>query len=84
MSKLPVKIYSLSTCSHCKLVKKLLENHGVEYDFDDVDQLVGEERAIMINEVKKYNPKCTFPTVVIGDTVVVGNKENEIKELLGI
>lgn len=85
MSKISVKVYSLSTCSHCKAAKKLLSDHGIEYDFVDVDQLVGEERSSMIEEVKIYNPKCTFPTIVINnDKVVVGNKENEIKELLNL
>ncbi len=85
MSKIPVKVYSLSTCSHCKTVKKLLSDHGIEYDFFDVDQFVGEERNLMIEEVKTYNPRCTFPTVVIDhDKVVVGCKENEIKELLNL
>jgi glutaredoxin-like protein NrdH len=84
MSQIPVKVYSLSTCSHCKSVKKLLNDCGIEYDFVNVDELAGEERRIMIDEIKTYNPRCTFPTVLISDKVVVGNKENEIKELLDI
>jgi len=84
MSNIPVKVYSLSTCGHCKSVKRFLEDHGIEYNFIDVDQLFGDERKLMIDEVKIYNPRCTFPTIVIGDGVVVGNKENEIKELLNL
>ncbi len=84
MSNMPVKVYSLSTCSHCKSVKKFLADHGIDYDFVDVDQFMGDERSSMIDEVKIYNPRCTFPTIVIGDNVVVGSKENEIKELLSL
>jgi len=40
-----VKIYSLSTCSHCKSTKKLLDACSVQYDFTDVDALQGEERT---------------------------------------
>jgi glutaredoxin len=80
----PVKIFSLSTCSHCKSTKKLLNECTVKYDFVDVDLLEGEERAAILEEVKKFNPNCSFPTVIIGDKVIVGYKEKEIKEALGI
>ncbi|MBL7175460.1 MAG: glutaredoxin family protein [Desulfobacteraceae bacterium] len=80
----PVKIYSLSTCSHCKATKKLLDECQVEYEFQDVDLLEGEERAAILEDVKKLNPRCSFPTIIIGDKVIVGYKENEIKEALGL
>jgi len=80
----PVKIYSLSTCSHCKATKKLLDKCQVEYEFEDVDLLKGEERAAILEDVKKFNPRCSFPTIIIGDKVIVGYKENEIKEALGL
>ena len=80
----PVKIFSLSTCSHCKATKKFLGDCTIKYDFVDVDLLQGEERAAILEEVKKFNPKCSFPTVIIGDKVIVGFKEKEIKEALGL
>ncbi len=80
----PVKIFSLSTCSHCRSTKKLLADCTVQYDFVDVDLLEGEERTAILEDVKKFNPKCSFPTIIIGDKVIVGYKENEIKEALGI
>ena len=84
MSDNPVKIYSLSTCSHCKSTKKFLSDCTVMYDFVDVDLLQGEERKAILEDVKKFNPKCSFPTIVIGDKVIVGFKENEIREALGL
>jgi glutaredoxin-like protein NrdH len=80
----PVKIFSLSTCSHCKATKKLLGECTIKYDFVDVDLLQGEERAAILEEVRKFNPSCSFPTVIIGDKVIVGFKEKEIKEALGL
>jgi glutaredoxin-like protein NrdH len=77
-----VKIYTLSTCSHCRATKKFLDNNGIEYLFTDVDMLQGAEREAVIEEVKRYNPRCTFPTIIIGDKVIVGFKEDEIKEAL--
>ncbi len=84
MTEKPVKIYSLSTCSHCKSTKKLLDKCTVKYDFVDVDLLDGEERKAILADVKKFNPKCSFPTVIIGDDVIVGFKEDKIKEALGL
>jgi len=79
-----VKVYSLSTCGHCRSTKKLLNECNVKYDFVDVDTLVGEERKAIIEDVKKVNSRCSFPTIIIGDKVIVGYKEKEIKEALGI
>ena len=84
MSTQPVKIFSLSTCSHCRATKKFLGECTIKYDFVDVDLLQGEERAAVLEDIKKFNPKCTFPTIIIGDKVIVGYKENEIKEALGL
>ena len=84
MSDNKVKIYSLSTCSHCKSTKKLLADCTVRYDFVDVDLLEGEERQAILEDVKKFNQKCSFPTIIIGDTVIVGFKEKEIREALGL
>ena len=80
----PVKLYTLSTCSHCKATKKFLDTCSVKYEFDDLDMLNDEEREIILEEVKKLNTDCTFPTIVIGDKVIVGFKEKEINEALGL
>ena len=79
-----VKIFSLSTCSHCKSAKKFLGECTIKYEFVDVDLLEGDERKAIIEDVKKFNPRCSFPTVIIGDKVIVGYKEKEIKEALGL
>ena len=82
--KLEVKIFSLSTCSHCKAAKKFLGECTIKYEFIDVDLLEGDERRAIIEDVKKFNPRCSFPTVIIGEKVIVGYKEKEIKEALGL
>jgi len=84
MPEKEVKIFSLSTCSHCKSTKKLLSECTVRYEFVDVDLLEGEERKAILEDVRKFNPRCSFPTIIIGDKVIVGFKENEIKEALGL
>jgi glutaredoxin len=34
-----VKMYTLSTCSHCKVTKKFFDSCAVKYEFTDVDLL---------------------------------------------
>ena len=82
--KKPVKLYTLSTCSHCKSTKTFFEQCAVKYDFTDVDLLDGQERMAILEDIKKWNPRCSFPTIIIGEKVIVGFKEKEIKEALGL
>ncbi len=79
-----IKIYTLSTCGHCKATKKLLDECAVKYEFTDVDLLSGQELDAALEDVKKLNPRCTFPTIIIDNKVVVGFKEDEIREALGL
>ena len=80
----PVKMYTLSTCSHCKATKKYLDDCKVKYEATDVDLLDVEERAAILEDVKKWNPRCSFPTIIIGEKVIIGYREDEIKEALGL
>ena len=84
MADKDVKLYTLSTCSHCKSTKKLLNECTINFDSVDVDLLEGEERKAILEEIKKINPRCSFPTLIIGEKVIVGYKEKEIKEALGL
>ena len=81
---LAVRMYTLSTCSHCNAVKKFLSECEVKYEFTDVDLLTGEERRAILEDVKKINPVCSFPTIIIGDKIIVGFKEDQIREALGL
>jgi glutaredoxin len=79
-----VKVYTLSTCGHCRATKKLLGDCGIQFEFTDVDLLTGEERRAILEEIKRFNPNCSFPTIIIGGKVIVGHKEDEIRSALGI
>lgn len=79
-----VTIYSLSTCSHCRAAKKFLGECSIKYEFIDVDLLDREERVAILEDVRRFNPRCSFPTIVIGDKVVVGYREDQIREALGL
>jgi glutaredoxin-like protein NrdH len=84
MAQPHVKMYTLSTCHHCKAAKKFLSGCGVAFDFTDVDLLTGAEREAILAEVRRLNPECSFPTIIIGDQVIVGNDEAKIKRALGL
>jgi glutaredoxin len=79
-----IMLYALSTCGWCRKTKKLLEELAVKYDYIYVDLLEDEDKDTAMDEVKKWNPRCSFPTIVINDKCIVGFKEEEIREALGI
>jgi glutaredoxin-like protein NrdH len=80
----PVKLYTLSTCGHCTAAKRLLDDCSVAYEFTDVDLLDDKNKMAILDIVKKINPRYTFPTIIIGDTVIIGFREHEIREALHI
>lgn len=84
MNQPKVFLYALSTCGHCKNTKKLLDANSVEYDFVDVDLLPKEELKETLEKVREVNPQVAFPTLIIGDKVIVGYREPEILEALGL
>jgi glutaredoxin-like protein NrdH len=79
-----IKMYTLSTCSHCKATKKFMQDNGITFDFVDVDLLQGDDRQKILEEVMQYNPNRSFPTIIIGDRIIIGFREDDIREALGI
>ena len=75
-------LYGLSTCVWCKKAKGFLDQLGVQYDFVDVDLLEKDDRNKATETVKKLNPRCTFPTLSIKGTCVVGFDEEKIRGAL--
>lgn len=80
-----ILLYALSTCGWCKKTKEFLNNLGVEYSYIYVDLVEDSEKDKVIEEVKKCNPRNSFPTILINEKeCIVGYKEDEIKEALNI
>ena len=78
-----IMVYALSTCVWCKKTKKLLNSLDLSYEFIDVDELSGQDKAEVLKEVEKFNPSCTFPTVVIdGSECIVGFKQDQLERAL--
>ena len=79
-----IKLYTLSTCSHCMRTKRFFKENGIDTETVDVDLLTGEERERIMDEVRKLNPDCSFPTICIDDNVIVGFNEDKLRKALGI
>ena len=77
-----IKVYALSTCIHCRNAKKYLDECGVKYQCVHVDELKGEDRKKIVQEIKEHNPSVSFPTLVIRDKVVVGFHKDKIDKAL--
>ncbi len=85
VNKGDVLIYTLTTCGWCKKTKGLLDGLGISYSYIDVDLTQGEERESIVTEIKVWNPRVSFPTIVINkQKCIVGFNEAEIKEALGV
>jgi glutaredoxin len=79
-----IMLYALSTCGWCAKTKELLRQMGVEFDYAYVDLLEGKEQDDVMNVVEKFNPNGSFPTLVIDNNkVIIGFREQEIREALG-
>lgn len=79
-----IKLYTLSTCVHCKRLKKFLRDNGFEFEYTDVDKLTGSEREEALLKVMELNPNISFPTAVINGKVIIGHNEQKVREALGI
>jgi glutaredoxin len=72
-------LYALSTCVWCKKAKRLLDELGVAYEYVYVDLLPREENTAVKNEIRRWNPQGSFPTLVIdNDRCIVGFDEDKI------
>ena len=83
-NKPKIKLYTLSTCSHCNRTKRFFREHDIDMEFTDVDLLKGEERERVMEEVRKLNPDCSFPTICINEVIVVGFNEEKLRKVLDL
>ncbi|HPD97805.1 MAG TPA: glutaredoxin family protein [Synergistales bacterium] len=78
-----ILIYALSTCGWCRKTKNHLKELGIAFDYIDVDLLQGEESEEVMNTVRRFNEKGSFPTIVInGKHCVVGYDIDKVREIL--
>jgi glutaredoxin len=76
-----VVLYALSTCQWCEKTKALLIELGVDFSYVYVDLAEGAEQDRLLEQLERFNPRGSFPTLVIDDRkCIVGFREEEIRE----
>lgn len=79
-----VFVFALSTCVWCQKAKRLLLELGVAHEYIDVDLLEGEEQERTVAELRRWNPRVSYPTIVINEKICIrGCDERRIREELG-
>ncbi len=83
-SRRNIRLFTLSTCIWCKKTKAFLKDLGIGYDYVDVDLLQGAEREETLEELKRFNPRCSFPSLVVDNKeCIVGYNEEKLREVAG-
>jgi glutaredoxin len=79
-----VMLFALSTCGWCRKTKEFLNELGIDYNYVYVDLAEGKEQEEIENELEKWNPEGSFPTIVINNKeCIVGYKPDDLKKKLG-
>ena len=82
ISEKPI-MYALTTCQHCKNTRKFLDSNNVDYIVIYLDEYSGSQRSDLMEKVRTYNPRGTFPTIVVpGGKVIVGFRKQLMQEAL--
>ncbi len=77
-----IRLFALSTCVWCKKTKALLEELGIEFEFVFVDLLEGADRAEALELLDEWNPRRSFPTMVVDSSrAIIGFDEAAIRGL---
>jgi glutaredoxin-like protein NrdH len=80
-----IVVYALSTCVWCSMAKALLDRLGVAYRYIHMDLLPEGEREVARAELRRWNPRGSFPTLVFdGERAVLGYDEAKIRGELGL
>ncbi len=77
-----VTLYGLMSCAHCKELRELLTDRNIPFETVYIDLLTGDERSDTLRELRRINPEVTFPTLVVGEEIIVGFKKEEIERAL--
>lgn len=78
-----VFLFALSTCIWCKKTKAFLDDNKIAYSYVFMDELDGSSREEMKAKLKKWNPSCSYPTLVVNDSkCIIGfNPDDILQEL---
>ncbi len=73
--------YTLTQCVHCDRLEKFLELNRIPFTKVLLDNYEGLARRKLIQKLRTYNPRGSFPTLVSPDgDVTVGFREAQVKD----
>ena len=76
-------MYALTTCLHCKNTKNFLEENHYEVTVIHLDDYCDSQRSDLMEKVRKYNPRGTFPVVLMPNgKVIVGFRKLLLQEAM--
>ena len=74
---------ALTTCQHCKNTRKFLDANNVDYIVIYLDEYAGSQRSDLMEKVRTYSPRGTFPTILVpGGKVIVGFRKQLMQDAL--
>lgn len=83
-NRIPI-LMAISTCPRCDRMKKFLRSNGVSnVVVVDVDLLDKEQKRSHLRFLQPMNPGLSFPSLIVGDLVVIGEDYAGVKEVLGL
>jgi glutaredoxin-like protein NrdH len=82
-NNIPV-LLALSTCPRCMRMKRFLQENRVEATITDVDLLSFGEKKSIYKFLQPYNPRLSFPTLIIGKDAIIGEDYDRAREVLGL
>ncbi|WGH50151.1 glutaredoxin-like protein [Enterococcus phage Phi_Eg_SY1] len=71
-----IKVYSKNNCMQCKMVKRFLNEHGLEYSEINI-----EEQPEARDYLMKMNLK-TVPVTEVDGEVIIGFNITELRQLI--
>lgn len=79
-----INFFGLSTCGWCRRTRQLLDKLGVAYDYVYVDLLSPDDQEKAMDEVRRWNPSESFPTIVLDNSrCIMGFDEAKIRAAVG-
>ncbi|OGG59871.1 NrdH-redoxin [Candidatus Kaiserbacteria bacterium RIFCSPHIGHO2_01_FULL_56_24] len=79
MPTAPVTIYSTPTCHFCGMAKEFFKANSIAYTEHDVAADIAQRKAMI-----EMSGQMGVPVITIGDKLVVGFDEEELRALLGL
>ncbi len=78
MNELKVTVYTTPECPYCKMVEKLLDDKGINYEEKNVAE---DDKAA--KEMIKKSDQMGVPVTDLGGEIIVGFNKPKIKKALG-